>query len=64
MNGEDRIFLMEVVLSVVAGGNSMARFLGNKQKIDRILEIRNKLGRDKFDAELTKLKEVMTNENT
>lgn len=63
MNGEDRIFLMEVVLSVVAGGNSMARFLNNKEKIDRILEIRNKLGRDKFDAELTNLKKVMTNES-
>jgi hypothetical protein len=64
MRGEDRIFLMEVVLSVVAGGNSMAQFLSNKRKIDRILEIRNKLGRDKFDAELIKLKEVMTNEST
>jgi hypothetical protein len=63
MRGEDRIFLMEVVLSVVAGGNSMAQFLNNKEKIDRILEIRNKLGRDKFDAELSKLKEVMTNES-
>ena len=60
MKGEDRIFLMEVVMATVYGGNAMAKFLLNKEKIDRILEIRNKLGRDEFDAELSKLKEVMT----
>ena len=64
MKGEDRIFLMEVVMATIYGGNAMARFLLDKRKIDRILEIRNKLGRDEFDAELIKLKEVMTNENT
>jgi hypothetical protein len=64
MRGEDRIFLMEVVMATIYGGNAMARFLLNKEKIDRILEIRNKLGRDEFDAELIKLKEVMTNEST
>lgn len=62
MRGEDRIFLMEVVMATIYGGNAMARFLLDK-KIDRILEIRNKLGRDGFDAELNKLKEVMTNES-
>jgi hypothetical protein len=60
MNGEDKIFLMEVVMATVYGGNAMAKFLLNKEKIDRLLEIRNKLGRDEFDAELNKLKEVMT----
>jgi hypothetical protein len=64
MRGEDRIFLMEVVMATIYGGNAMARFLLDKQKVDRILAIRNKLGRDEFDAELTKLKEVMTNEST
>jgi hypothetical protein len=63
MRGEDRIFLMEVVMATIYGGNAMAKFLLNKEKIDRILEIRNKLGRDGFDAELNKLKEVMTNES-
>lgn len=63
MRGEDRIFLMEVVMATIYGGNAMAKFLLNKEKIDRILEIRNKLGRDGFDAELIKLKEVMTNES-
>jgi hypothetical protein len=62
MRGEDRIFLMEVVMATIYGGNAMAKFLLNKEKIDRLLEIRNKLGRDEFDAELNKLKEVMTNE--
>lgn len=62
MRGEDKIFLMEVVMATIYGGNAMARFLLNKEKIDRLLEIRNKLGRDEFDAELSKLKEVMTNE--
>jgi hypothetical protein len=62
MRGEDKIFLMEVVMATIYGGNAMAKFLLNKEKIDRILEIRNKLGRDEFDAELNKLKEVMTNE--
>jgi hypothetical protein len=64
MRGEDKIFLMEVVMATIYGGNAMAKFLLNKEKIDRILEIRNKLGRDGFDAELNKLKEVMTNEST
>lgn len=64
MRGEDRIFLMEVVMATIYGGDAMAKFLLNKEKIDRILEIRNKLGRDEFDAELIKLKEVMTNEST
>jgi hypothetical protein len=54
---------MEVVMATIYGGDAMARFLLNKEKIDRILEIRNKLGRDGFDAELNKLKEVMTNES-
>ena len=63
MRGEDKIFLMEVVMATIYGGNAMAKFLLNKEKIDRILEIRNKLGRDEFDAELNKLKEVMTNES-
>jgi hypothetical protein len=62
MRGEDKIFLMEVVMATIYGGNAMAKFLLNKEKIDRLLEIRNKLGRDEFDAELNKLKEVMTNE--
>jgi hypothetical protein len=62
MRGEDKIFLMEVVLATIYGGNAMAKFLLDKEKIDRLLEIRNKLGRDEFDAELSKLKEVMTNE--
>jgi hypothetical protein len=62
MRGEDKIFLMEVVLATIYGGNAMAKFLLDKEKIDRLLEIRNKLGRDEFDAELIKLKEVMLNE--
>jgi hypothetical protein len=62
MKGEDKIFLMEVVLATIYGGDAMAKFLLNKEKIDRLLEIRNKLGRSEFDAELIKLKEVMTNE--
>jgi len=62
MRGEDKIFLMELVLATIYGGNAMAKFLTNKEKVDRILEIRNKLGSDGFDAELIKLKEVMTNE--
>jgi hypothetical protein len=62
MKGEDKIFLMEVVLATIYGGNAMAKFLLDKEKIDRLLEIRNKLGRDEFDAELIKLKEVMLNE--
>jgi hypothetical protein len=64
MRGEDRIFLMEIVLATLAGGEAFIRLMANTQKVDRILAIRNELGRDGFDAELIKLKEVMTNENT
>jgi chitinase len=63
MRGEDKIFLMEVVLATLGGGDAFIRFMANEQKVDRILAIRNELGRDGFDAELIKLKEEMTYED-
>jgi len=63
MRGEDKIFLMEMVLATLAGGEAFIRLMANTKKVDRILEIRNKLGRDGFDAELINLKKEMTYDN-
>lgn len=60
MRGEDKIFLMEVVIASLAGGEAFIRLMANEQKVDRLLAIRNKLGREGFDAELTILRKEMT----
>jgi hypothetical protein len=63
MRGEDKIFLMEMVLATLAGGEAFIRLMANTKKVDRILAIRNELGRDGFDAELINLKKEMTYDN-
>jgi hypothetical protein len=60
MKGEDRIFLMEAVLVLTSDSVSISRWMSNEGKVDRLLAIRNELGRDGFDNECKKLKEVMT----
>jgi len=59
MNGEDKIFLMTAIMAIIGSEESMARFLLNKENMDRLLTIRNNLGRDEFEQELIKLKEVI-----
>jgi len=59
MNGEDKIFLMTAIMAIIGSEESMARFLLNKENMERLLTIRNNLGRDGFEQELIKLKEVI-----
>lgn len=60
LTGEDRIFLMQTAMSTAYGGDAMAKFLLDGANIDRILAIREALGNDIFDAEITKLKGIMS----
>lgn len=62
MNGEDKIFLLQVINAVRSGGNEMARFLLDTNNIDRVLRIKKELGKDGFDRELIKMKEVIYEE--
>ena len=62
MRGEDKIFLMEVVMATIYKGEPLARFVSNKQKVDRLLALRNELGQDSFDVEVTNLKKEMAYE--
>ena len=59
MKGEDRIFLLQVINAVRSGGHEMARFLVNKEFVDRLVRIRNEVGEDALDKELIKLKKVV-----
>lgn len=57
--GEDIIFLLQVINAVRSGGNEMAKFLVNKDNVDRIVRIRKEWGEDALDKELIRLKEVV-----
>ena len=59
MNGEDKVFLLTAIMAIIGSEESMARFLLNKENMERLLTIRNNLGRDGFEQELIKLKEVI-----
>jgi len=60
LSGEDRIFLMQTAITTAYGGNAMAKFLLDGANIDRILAIREALGNEAFEAEITKLKGIMS----
>lgn len=57
--GEDIIFLLQVINAVRSGGNEMARFLVNKENIDRILRIRSEWGEKALDEKLLELREMV-----
>ena len=59
MKGEDKIFLLQVINAVRSGGNEMAKFLVNKDNIDRVIRIKQEVGADALDKELLKLREVV-----
>ena len=59
MKGEDKIFLLQVINAVRSGGHEMAKFLVNKESVDRLVRIRKEVGEEAFDKELVKLKEVV-----
>lgn len=59
MKGEDKIFLLQVINAIRSGGNEMAKFLVNKDNIDRVIRIRREVGADALDQELLKLREVV-----
>lgn len=59
MKGEDKVFLLQVINAVRSGGHEMAKFLVNKESVDRLVRIRNEVGADALDKELIKLKKVV-----
>jgi hypothetical protein len=59
MKGEDKIYLLQVINAVRAGGNEMAKFLVDKDNVDRLLRIRNEVGEKALDDELIRLREVV-----
>lgn len=59
MKGEDKVFLLQVINAVRSGGHEMAKFLVNKEFVDRLVRIRNEVGEDALDKELIKLKKVV-----
>ena len=59
MKGEDRIFLLQVINAVRSGGHEMAKFLVNKECVDRLVRIRNEVGEEALNKELIRLKEVV-----
>jgi hypothetical protein len=59
MKGEDKIYLLQVINAVRSGGNEMAKFLINKDNVDRLLRIRNEVGEEALDRELLKLRGVV-----
>jgi hypothetical protein len=59
MTGEDRIFLLQLIHAVRVGGEVMAKFLLDKDNIDRTIRIKESLGKAKFDEVLEQMKEVI-----
>lgn len=59
MKGEDKIFLLQVINAVRSGGHEMAKFLVNKECVDRLVRIRNEVGEEALNKELIRLKEVV-----
>jgi hypothetical protein len=59
MKGEDTIFLLSVINAIRSGGNEMAKFLVNKDNVDRLLRIRNEVGEKALDDKLIELKRVV-----
>jgi len=59
MNGEDKIFLMTAIMAIIGSEETMAKFLLNRDNMERLLAIRENLGREGFEQELIKLKEVI-----
>lgn len=59
MKGEDKIFLIQAVMTIRSGAEQTAKFLLDKDNAHRLLAIREELGREGFDAELAKMREVI-----
>lgn len=59
MKGEDKIFLLQVINAVRSGGHEMAKFIVNKEFVDRLVRIRNEVGEEALNKELIRLKEVV-----
>ena len=60
ISGEDIMFLMEASMATAYGGDAMAKFLLDRANIDRLLAIREAVGETAFNAEIVKLKDIMT----
>ena len=59
MKAEDKLFLLEAILAVAYSNETRAQYLLNKDKADRIVAIREQYGKEEVEKELTKLKEIV-----
>ena len=59
MKAEDKLFLLEAILAIAYSEETKAQFLLNKDKADRIVAIREQYGKDVVEKELTRLKEIV-----
>jgi hypothetical protein len=65
LSGEDLIFLTEAVFAVSSGlgtNESRARFLTNKEKVARLMEIHDKYPNDLVEQAMSNIKQLVFNE--
>jgi hypothetical protein len=62
LSGEDLIFLTEAVFAVSSGlgtNESRAKFLSNKEKVRRLMELHDKYPNDVVEEAMNRLKDVV-----
>jgi hypothetical protein len=65
LSGEDLMFLTEAVFAVSSGlgtNESRARFLTNKEKVARLMEIHDKYPNDLVEQAMSNIKQLVFNE--
>jgi hypothetical protein len=65
LSGEDLMFLTEAVFAVSSGlgtNESRARFLSNKEKVARLMEIHDKYPNDLVEQAMSNIKQLVFNE--
>lgn len=63
MKGEDKVWLLQVINAVRAGGEEMRKFRTSKESVERLLRIVDEVGIEDFNEELIRLKAVVYESN-
>ena len=59
MKGEDKIFLLQVIHTMRVGDPQLTIKFFTEERIDRLLRIKEEIGKEALDQELLKLREVV-----
>ncbi len=62
LSGEDLMFLTEAVFAVSSGlgtNETRAKFLSNKEKVERLMDLHDKYPNDVIEEAMNKLKDVV-----